>query len=195
MRNSIFHSKEFELNGISVPEFELQSGNLIRIYIPNFDTKNQPLGFDLTIELIMHFQNQKSDFAWAKNYRQNSITELINPLTVEKYLINKMRIEKLTAKNIADEIGIELVDKFEHLNFANKKALIIKALFEKNECIMLDYYGVDAIGIGFLENLVNLEIEKGKSAIAFDRLEFKADKEPYENIEPIKITVPNNVYR
>ncbi len=194
MTNSIFHSKEFELNGISVPEFELQSGNLIRIYIPNFDTKNQPLGFDLTIELIKHFQNQKSDFFWAKNYRQNSIAELLNPLTVEKYLINKMRIEKLTAKKVADEIGIGLTDKFERLSFTNKKALTIKALFEKNECIMLDYYGVDAIGIGFLEKLVNSEIEKGKSAIAFDRLEFKADKEPYENIEPINITVPNTLY-
>ncbi|RBP26418.1 hypothetical protein DFR65_1177 [Oceanihabitans sediminis] len=194
MTNSIFHNKEFELNGISVPEFELKSGNLIRIYIPNFDSENQPLGFDLTIELIKHFQNIKSDFPWAKNYRQNSIVELLNPLTVEKYLINKMRIEKLTAEKIADEIGIKLIDKFEYLNFTNKKALIIKVLFEKNECIMLDYYGVDAIGIGFLEKLVNSEIKKGKSAIAFDRLEFKADNEPYENIKPIKITVPNTVY-
>ena len=194
MTNIIFHNKQFELNGISIPEFELQSGNLIRIYIPNFDIKNQPLGFDLTIELIKHFQNEKPDFPWAKNYRQNSIAELLNPLTVKKYLINKMRIEKLTAKKIVDEIGIGLTDKFEHLNFINKKGLIIKSLFEKNDSIMLDYYGVDAIGIGFLESLVNSEIEKGKSAIAFDRLEFKADKEPYENIEPIKITVPNTAY-
>ena len=195
MTNSIFHNKEFELRGISVPEFILKSGNLIRIYIPNFDTKNEPLGFDLTIELIKCFQNQKTNFLWAKNYRQNTIAEFLNPLTVEKYLINKMRIEKLTAKRITEEIGIKLTDKFEHLSFTNKKALIIKTLFDQNDSIILDYYGVDAIGIRNLESLVNSEILKGKSAIAFDRLEFKADNEPYENIEPIKITVPNTVYK
>uniref|UniRef100_UPI001F19ED8E hypothetical protein n=2 Tax=Flavobacteriaceae TaxID=49546 RepID=UPI001F19ED8E len=97
------------------------------------------------------------------------------------------------AKRITEEIGIGLTDKFEHLSFTNKKALIIKALFDQNDSIILDYYGVDAIGIGNLEKLVNSEIVKGKSAIAFDRLEFKVDYEPYENIEPIKITVPNTV--
>ena len=102
-----------------------------------------------------------------------------------------MRIDKLKAKRIADEIGLNLTDKFEHLIFTNKKSLIVKALFEKNDNIILDYYGVDAFGIRFLESLVNSEIEKGKSALAFDRLEFKADKEPYDNIEPIKITVPD----
>ena len=193
MTNSIFHNEEFEINGVSVPEFELKSGNLIRIYVPNFDSENQPLGFDLTIELIKHFQNRKSDFHWAKNYRQNTIAELLNPLTAEKYLMNKMRIDKQNAKQIVGEIGINLTDRFEHLSFTNKKALIIKALFEQNDSIILDYYGVDAIGIGFLESLVNSEIEKGKSAIAFDRLEFKADNEPFENIKTIEITVPNNV--
>jgi len=193
MTNSIFHNEEFEINGVSVPEFELKSGNLIRIYIPNFDSENQPLGFDLTIELIKHFKNKKSDFNWAKNYRQNTIAELLNPLTAEKYLMNKMRIDKQNARQIANEIGINLTDRFEHLSFTKKKALIIKSLFEQNDSIILDYYGVDAIGIGFLESLVNSEIEKGKSAIAFDRLEFKADNEPFENIKTIEITVPNNV--
>ena len=75
MTNSIFHNEEFEINGISVPEFELKSGNLIRIYIPNFNLENLPLGFDLTIELIKRFQNQKTDFPWAKNYRQNTVSE------------------------------------------------------------------------------------------------------------------------
>lgn len=193
MTNKIFNSTEFEVNGISVPEFELKSGNLIRIYIPNFDSEHQPLGFDFTIELIKHFQNKKQNFPWAKNYQQNTVTELLYPLTAEKYLINKMRIDKQNAKRIVDEIRINLTDRFEHLSFTNKKALIIKALFEQNDSIILDYYGVDATGIGFLESLVNSEIEKGKSAIAFDRLEFKTKNEPFKNIKTIEITIPNNL--
>ncbi|WP_109097867.1 hypothetical protein [Aquimarina sp. AU58] len=187
MTSSIFHNKEFEINGISIPEFELKNGNLIRIYIPNFDIESSPLGFDLAIELIKCFQNQKTDFPWAKNYRQHTVMKLLTPLSVGKYLTNKMRIDESNAKRIAEEIGISLKDKLEHLSFTNRKALIIKALFHKNDSIILDYYGVDAKGIEFLESLVNSEIENGKSAIAFDRLEFKIDQEPYCNIVPIAI--------
>ncbi|TPN86834.1 hypothetical protein [Aquimarina algicola] len=187
MTNTIFHNQEFKINGISIPEFELKSGNLIRIYTPNFDKKYMPLGFDLTIELIKRFQNQEPNLPWAKNYQQKTFIELMSPLTVNKYLVHKMRIEKLRAKKIVEEIGINLKDKLGLLSFTNRKALIIKALLDRNDSIILDYYGVDANGIGFLENLVNSEIENGKSVIAFDRLEFKADKEPFENIIPIEI--------
>ena len=70
MQKSTFHSENFKINGIQIPEFELKSGNLIRIYIPNFNNENKPLGFDLTIELIKRFQNQKTDLPWAKNHQQ-----------------------------------------------------------------------------------------------------------------------------
>ncbi len=189
MTNSIFHNKEFELNGISVPEFELKSGKLIRLYIPSV----RIIGFDLTIKLIKRFQKMNTDLPWAKNYSQNSILEKLFPLTVEKYLIKKKKIDKQNSIRIADEIGIKLNDKFEEIGFINRKALIIKALFEKNSSILIDYYGVDAIGIKKLERIVNTEIEKGKTGIAFDLLEYVEEKEPFENIERIKITVPNNV--
>ncbi|MEP1490467.1 MAG: hypothetical protein ABJL44_12485 [Algibacter sp.] len=190
MTNIIFHNKEFVINGVSVPDFELKNGNLIRLYVPNFNTENSPLGFDLAIELIKRFQNQKPDFPWAKNYRQNTVMELLKPLTVNRYLIHKMQIDKRTTKRIVEEIGINLTDKFESLGFINKKALVIKAYFEKNNSILLDYYGVDAIGIKFLEKIVNSEIEKGKSAIAFDSLQYADEKEPFKNIERIKINTP-----
>ncbi|MDY8135435.1 hypothetical protein U0D62_07495 [Aquimarina sp. 2201CG5-10] len=187
MTKTIFHHKELEIKGIIVPEFDLNEGELIRIYVPNFNFENSPLGFDLTIELIKRFQNQKNEFPWAKYFQQSSISLLFSPLTVGKYLIKKMKIDKQTAKEIAEEIGIELNDRYEIIDFIDRRALIIKALFEKNESIIIDYYGISAEGIGKLESVVNSEIEKGKSAIAFDRLEFKADKEPFKNIIPIEI--------
>jgi hypothetical protein len=192
MTKPIFYSEKFEIDGISVPEIELKKGNLIRIYVPNFKAENSPLGFDFVIELIKRFQIQKPDFLWAKEFRQNTISKLLNPLTVNKYLRNKMRINADTAKRITNEIGINLTDKYDQLSFTNKKGLIIKALFEKYNSIILDYYGVDVFGIQPLEKLVNFEIEKGKSAIAFDRMEYILKKEPFENIKQIKITVANS---
>ncbi|WP_440880410.1 hypothetical protein [Tenacibaculum sp. C7A-26P2] len=189
MTNSIFYNKGFELNGISVPEFELKSGKLVRLYIPSV----RIIGFDLTIELIKRFQKKNNNLPWAKNYSQNSILEKLFPLTVEKYLIKKNKIDKRSAIRIADEIGIKLNDKFEKIGFINRKALIIKALFEKNNSILIDYYGVDAIGIKKLERIVNVEIEKGKTGIAFDLLEYVEEKEPFVNIERIKITLPNTM--
>ena len=189
MTNSIFQSKEFKINGISVPEFELKNGNLIRIYVPNVWI----IKFDLTIELIKYFQKKNANLPWAKNYSQNSLLERLFPLTVKKYLVHKKKIDEQNASRIADEIGVKLDDKFEKIGFVNRKALIIKALFEKNDSILIDYYGVSAIGIKKLEQIVNAEIEKGKTGIAFDLLEYIEESEPYENIERIKLTVANTL--
>ena len=193
MKNTVFHHKEFEIGGMLIPEFELKRGSLIRVYIPNFNQQNLPLGFDLCVRLIKRFQCQKPDFIWAKNYHPNGLMKIIRPLTVKRYLLNKMRIDMAKASPIADEIGINLNDQFEQLSFAKRKALIIKATFEKHDNILLDYYGVDAEGIAFLEKIINDEIEKGRSAIGFDRLEYAVQYEKYENIKPIRITAPNDI--
>lgn len=185
--NMVFCNNKFEINGVKIPEFVLEAGTLIRIYVPNFNFEGKNLGFDLTIALIKRFQQKRNNFPWAKMYNQNSIVALFVPLTVKKYLINKMRVDEESAMKIIEEVGVDINDKFNFLSFTIKKALIIKALFNKNECIILDYYGIDASGIGFLEKLVNAEIEKGKAAIAFDRLEFISENEPFQNIKQIII--------
>lgn len=192
MQKSTFHSENFEINGIQIPEFELKSGNLIRIYIPNFNNENKPLGFDLTIELIKRFQNQKTNLPWAKNHQQNFFSSFLNPLTVHRYLMNTMKIDKVNSEEIIDELKLNPNEKYEHLSFNNKKTLAIKAHFKKNDSILLDYYGVSVSEIEILEKIVNTEINKGKSAIVFDNLQYAHEKEPYKNIKPIKITLPTS---
>ena len=162
-------------------------GSLVRIYLPNFNRENVPLGFDLAIELMNRFQQLNSDLAWAKNYRQNMIKEFFSPLTVKKYLAKNMQIEADGAREIADELGVELDEKIERIGFTKRKALIIKGTFQQKDSIMLDYYGVDAQSIRFLETVINLEIEKGKCAIGFDNLQYAEKVEPFENIIRIKV--------
>lgn len=191
MKHIIFHNKAFEIEGFHIPEFELTKGKLVRIYIPNFGTDQLPLNFDLTIALIKRFQIQKTDFPWAKNYSQSKFMEFISPLTVKRYLLKKMKINLQTANQIASDVGVKLNDKFEYLGFKHRKALIVRAAFEKSNCILIDYYAISALGVEFLEKIVDSEINKGKSAIVFDLLQYAAENEPYENIEPIKIEVPS----
>lgn len=188
---NFFYNKAFEIEGVYIPDFQLKSGRLVRIYISNISYSF--LGFDLTIELIQRFQRKKPDLHWAKNYSQNRIIEYLKPLTVGRYLTKKMQIDASSASRIINEIGIKSTDKFDYLSFTHRKALIIKALFEKNDEIILDYTGISNEGISFLEQIVNSEIEKGKSAIAFDNLSYITEQEPFQNIQRIEITVPDTV--
>lgn len=178
MQNNIFHSENFEIHGIQIPDFELKSWNLIRIYIPNFINENKSLGFDLAIELIKRFQKKKTNLPWAKNHKQNSFSSFFNPLTVYKYLMDKIKIDKVNSERIIKQLKLNPNEKYTHLSFTDKKALSIKAHFEKNDFILLDYYGVPAGEIEILEKIVNADIEKGKSAIAFDNLQFAHKEEP-----------------
>ena len=189
MTNTIFYSKGFKINGKLIPGFELQKGRLIRIYIPNFDGDNKPLGSYLMFELIKYFQNKIPKSPWAKDYWQPRLWELLRPLTVERYLTGKMKIGKNRARELSQGLQISLNDKLDYLSFSIRKALIIKAYFVNHDFIIFDYYGVDAMGIRYLEDVVNGEIENGKSAIAFDNLEYACENEPYGNIIPIKIAI------
>jgi hypothetical protein len=38
MKNIIFHSSKFEFKGIPIPELKIESGKLIRLCMPNFDS-------------------------------------------------------------------------------------------------------------------------------------------------------------
>ncbi|MDH7912132.1 hypothetical protein [Winogradskyella sp. SYSU M77433] len=183
----VFRSPEFIINGIKVPEFQLEKGSLIRIYVPNFDYLGKPLDFDLTLYLIERFQKQIKDLTWAKNYHPNEIIEFLSPLSVKGYLVGKKKIKLKVARRIAEELMINLTDKYNQLDFEKRKALIIKAAFENSDFILLDYYACSALAIDYLEGVVNSEIEKNKSAIAFDVLQYAHEKEPFRNIKPIKL--------
>ena len=191
MIDTIFHSKEFELRGIRVPEFKLEKGKLIRIYVPNFDANYNPLGYKFCTELIKKFKEQNTDFHVAKEYSSKWPFSVLRVMTVKKFLIHKMQIDKSKAEQIMETLHVDANKKIDDLYLGISKALSIMAKFEKTDCILFDYYGVGAMEIGLLEKVLNDEIEKGKSAIGFDRLEYAVDKEPYDNIEPVKITVPN----
>ncbi|WP_298425910.1 hypothetical protein [uncultured Kordia sp.] len=189
MKEITFHAEAFDIEGIQIPEITATKGRLIRMYIPFYSQKRVPLHLDLTLRIIEHFQNLQPNLYWAKHYSPNRYIELIRPLTVERYLTHKMKLDTHIAIQIATDLNINLKDRFEHIEFVKKRALIIKALFQKNDCILLDYYAIDVSSIKFLETVVNTEIEKGKSAIAFDNLQFAEETEPFTNIHRIEIHV------
>lgn len=192
MLNTIFHNKEFEIKGIRVPAFRLQPGKLIRVYVPNHDAQSNPLGHNFCITLIKRFKKQNPDLHWVKDYSARRIFSFLPSPTVEKYLTRKLHIPPKKAYEIMELLEIDSHKKMDHLILGKRKALIMKAVFQKAESILFDYYGVGAAEIDLLEKTINEEIENGKAAIGFDRLEYAVEKEPYENIEPVNVIVPNH---
>jgi hypothetical protein len=178
----------------------LKSGKLIRIYIPNFSVGNQPLGFDLTVELIKIFSQSRPEkelivnetIPYARHYSQNLLFEKLFPLTVEKYLTQKLNVEKEKAKAMLADLGIEATRQLNRISCTENKYLTIRGLFCTKKALLVDYYGLDAMSIGLIDGLIKTELGKGNCAIGFDNLQYMEQSEPFENVERliIKQTAP-----
>lgn len=67
MTSTIFHSSRFEFKGISVPEFDMESGKLIRLCVPNFDLKGNSLVHDFRYRLLSHYEKEIPKVKIAKH--------------------------------------------------------------------------------------------------------------------------------
>ncbi|MDO1452016.1 hypothetical protein Q0590_37450 [Rhodocytophaga aerolata] len=194
-------SQGFIIRGYLIPPFELKSGKLIRIYIPNFSENNEILGVDLATELIEVFKQSrpekglivKESLPYAKNYAQNRLAEKLFPLSVQKYLTTNLKVPKEEAESIISELGIEPSRRLDKISFTERKYLTISGLYSSNEAIMFDYYGVDAMNIELVNRLIKSKVSKGKCAIGFDNLQYMETNEPFENVERLIIKKATNI--
>jgi len=194
MTNIIFHSQKFEFKGISIPEFDMESGKLIRLCLPNFDSKGNSLVQSFRNELMNHFEKKIPKIKLSKEYSESGIRKFMKSLTVENYITEKLNVVGTKSKIVAEYLELDSKEKLNNLTIGKNKTLAIKCDFEKYDILIFDYYGVSANEIAYLERIVDAEIIKGKCGIAIDRLEFNQNEETNKNIERIKITVGNTVY-
>ncbi|WP_179006565.1 hypothetical protein [Winogradskyella forsetii] len=194
MTNTIFHNPKFEFKGILIPEFDMESGKLIRLCLPNFDSKGNSLVRSFRNELMNHFEKKIPKIKLSKEYSESGFRKFMKSLTVENYITEKLNVDGTKAKIIAEYLELDSKEKLNNLTIGKSKALAIKCDFEKYEILLFDYYGVSANEIDYLEQIVNAEIAKDKCGITIDRLEFNQNDEINKNIERIKITMGNTVY-
>ncbi|MBC3847036.1 hypothetical protein H8K90_11640 [Winogradskyella echinorum] len=194
MGNTIFHSPKFEFKGISIPEFDVESGKLIRLCVPNFDSKGNSLVQSFRNELMIHFEKKIPKIKLSKEYSESGFRKIIKSFTVENYITEKLNVDGTKAKIIAEYLELCSKKKVNNLTIGKNKALAIKCDFEKYDILIFDYYGVSVNEIDYLERIVDAEIAKNKCGITIDRLEFNQGDETNKNIERIKITVGNTVY-
>ncbi|MFT5916383.1 MAG: hypothetical protein ACI81T_002892 [Bacteroidia bacterium] len=186
MSEFIFHNKPFVIDGMEIPEFELRKGEMIQIYIPNFSLENKSIGHNLALQLAKYFNTKNSNLPFA-DYKPAKWQEFLFPLTVRNYLMNVMEIDLQPATQIAEECKISLDSTFMSIVHWDRKKLVVKALFEIHSTIVFDYYGIPYGKEAELTCLVKSELDKGKSAIAFDNLQYAFAKKPYNCFKPVYI--------
>jgi hypothetical protein len=187
MSDITFYSKPFTIHGFHIPEIVVTKGKLVRIYVPNCLKYKVPKDLDISEVIADHFLQVDPFLMLVKHFDYHTFWERIKPLTVEHYLLQRMNLEPYKALQIAEEMDVDLKDRFSDIGATKRRTLTIKAHFQKFDCIVFDYYAIDALGIKFMEDMINTEIEKGKSAIAFDNLAYMEDSEPYANIQRVEI--------
>lgn len=195
MTNLIFHSSDFEFKGITIPEFELKSGKLVRICLPNRDSEGNDLVRKFRLELLKHFEDTIPNLKWTKEYSETGIRRFLKSISVGEYISKNLAVDKKKAGIIAEYLELELHQKVKVLLIGKRKALAIICDFEKYDSLIFDYYGVGYWEFDYLQVLVDNELKRGKSAIVLDRLEFQIKEEVYENIDRVKITVGNSIYK
>ena len=181
------------MRGYYVPPFEVKPRKLIRIYIPNFSRINEPLGFDLALELIDLFSKKKAvsgldvslPIPYAKNYQQSFWEKNILIRNAKRYLIKKFSIIPLEADYILLRLGIESNESMSRLGFGKRKALTIKGLVTCNEAVTFDYYGISFDSIDKINYVIKQELDNRKSFIGFDNLQYMGETEPYDCFERI----------
>ena len=194
MTESIFHSQKFNFKGIDIPDFELRLGEIVRLCIPNFDSKGNSLIHNFRYDLLNHFEKTIPAIKWSKEYSVTGFKKLLKPITVEDYIMKKLNIDITQSRIIKEYLKLNSNEKVKNLILGKRKALAIKCDFINYNTLIFDYYGVAAMEFDYLEKIVDNEITKGKCGIVIDRLEYNQKDEINKNITQIKITMNNTIY-
>jgi len=194
MTNSIFHSQKFNFKGIDIPDFDLKLGGIVRLCIPNFDSKGNSLVHNFRYDLLNHFEKMIPDIKWSKEYSVTGFKKLLKPITVEDYIMRNLNVDITHSRIIAEYLKLDSNEKVKNLILGKQKALAIKCDFINYETLIFDYYGVGATEFNYLEKVVDNEISKRKCGIVIDRLEYNQKDETNKNITQIKVTMDNTIY-
>ncbi len=108
-------------------------------------------------------------------------------MTVEDFLTGELGLNVSETNPIVEELGLQLDWKYTSLGFSHTKILSIFKCFKEHDLILFDFFGNSPEGVNEICDLVVAELENGKSAIAFDNLQYAEEKEPYKNFKPIKL--------
>ncbi|BDD08077.1 hypothetical protein FUAX_05090 [Fulvitalea axinellae] len=163
------NSKSFDTDGIRIPAFEIENGQMIRFWV-NVISKNpnQKNVYKIveTAKNILQLQLDPNFHICKNQTFENPFLYYL--LTTGKYLKNTLGLDDKDIQYILNRFKINPDTRIRNLDSQQKKILSIVIGFHKNQYVIYDYYGFGPVQEKELTKFVMEELEKGKSAISFD---------------------------
>jgi hypothetical protein len=189
----LIENKGFKWKGFEIPAFTLNEGEMIRFWIQIIPTSDNISGYELARELKDILIKRKpitgltinTSVSFAGDIDENKMKNLIYPLRVAEYLKKKRKLNREISDLVMQKLQLKGQEKIIEIELMKRKQLSIASLYELENCIAFDYYGLDPTGEEKVTELVRDKVYEGKSAIGFDNLYYLTEKEPYDFIKRI----------
>lgn len=170
----IAKSEGFKLGNFRIPSFELNEGELIRLYV-----SGEGHFFDLEMELIKLFSgeckhskltmNQNMEF--VEHIKTNGLRDSIFPLTVGNYLTKN---EQATTEELKKAFGLDYIfpkTKVKTLAGNPRKWLSLISKLSKTDKVIFDLVGQDPLGAKKTVEFIKRYTDKGGAAILLDNFD------------------------
>lgn len=176
----ILSSQGFKINEFKIPAFTLNKGEMIRFWveiIPKSEADSDGYwGVRKMQEVIKSIDHRENKITICPPRVRRNFLEHIKQTTIGEYFKNRCNLSRNETLDILKQFGVEPEFVIRNLGTAHQKVLSIAYMFQKNQVISFDYYGLSPSTEEQLTAFVKQELGKGKSAIGFDNLCYKTEK-------------------
>lgn len=183
----------FNVKQFSVPEFELDSGKMIRFWVQIIPEKENDIngywGVKRIFEIIENYNNQNLGVKihLCSNKLKMNLFDFIKPIKVEQYLDKVFGLKSSKIKNDLIIFNIQPEYILRKMGFAHQKLFSIICGIEQNDVIAFDFYGFDPDTEIKLMKYIHTKLDEGKSLLSFDNLGYKEEGLDKLNIENLTI--------
>lgn len=192
----VLRSAGFRRGSCWVPPFELRPGWLVRMYLTNFSQRtNELLAGELArqISSVLQFLAAPDHaLPYAHPYQPRWHEQLLRPLTVTRYLQKHHQASPAQGRRIAQELGLDERQALRGLGWSRRLALALKGCWLHHEAVLFDFSGLSFESMEWLEEVLAVELARGKAAIGFDNLQFLQPQEPLLYTERVVVKEPGS---
>ena len=190
---SLAKCEGIEYCGYFIPPFDWQEGELLRLYVQIIPVVDGYCGYAFSQTLIKLFEKKldlpglwvKQAVPFANYIQQNKLSWIVNPLTVDRFLLKRNKIDAEWVNEIKSLLDLNGNEKIGMLGATVNKMLSICAMCTNDNQISFEYYGLDWMGTQKLNVLLEQLIKSGKSLIGLDNYYYYEKEESFEQIKPV----------
>jgi hypothetical protein len=154
-----------------IPPFELDSGEIVVLFLKNGDHYSETVSFLRNIFCgIIKIQNLSvySEFTFVEDFGESKVRQFLYPTTVSEFLYKNANFENYYSKKIYQEAWIQETTRINTLAGTPRKLLSLYSVLSKKSNIILDISGLDPNGVDLIFREIKDSVSNGGAAIILD---------------------------